>query len=243
MNFRLSIIAASLALTYAGTSMAANERQLFNVAPDAKMTAPVGLTTTLAKQQGLSKDHALKVASVNPGQDGNKIVRTVQTFKGVRVWGSGAVAVVDSKDQLLSTTTGKPMKAAPLLSAAPVSGKAKFDAINAQARVRSTTPKISADAAIAKALGNTTADLVTLEAPTTELIIFPISVSRLTAEGALKNEASWNAVDFETVVTDYKLAYLVKTNVTVGGKLEIWNSIVDANTGDIIKRISGIHDV
>lgn len=243
MSFRFSIIAASVAMTFASTSMAATPPSLFNAAQDTKLTAPAGITATLAKQQGLSKDHALKVINVSPGQDGNKIVRTVETFKGVRVWGSGKAAVINSKNELVSAKASQSaMKGAPPMSGPPASGAARFEAINAQSKVRSTTAKISAETAITAALSNAPANSVTVTAPTTELIIFPISESRLTKEGALKHPATLNAIDFETVVTSHKLAYIVKTSFIANGKPEMWDSIIDANDGSVIKRISGLHN-
>ena len=226
MTFRLTLLSASLALIFSGPTLAANPIKVLP-SQDAQMVAPAGLVAQLNAQHGLPSDYDLQVAKVHPGATGNKVVRLNHTFKGVRIWQSESVVLIDTAGQFLSETVADRRQA--LLA---TSAKKQLSVI----------PALSADEAINKATDQLALRGSNIIDPSAELIIYPVMASVRVAGAANKAESDLNATDMEQVVSEYQLAYLVKTRMTVGGAPQLWDSIINAQDGSLLQRISAKYD-
>lgn len=230
MNFRLTLLAASLALMASGQSMAqygqhgpALVSQTFSASTTQQTSDLISL---LSARYGLSADFSFAVASENPGVSGQRIVRVNPTFKGIPVWQSQSVVVLDEVGNLLSESSSNNLQG--LLSG----GVKQLDTIPALA-----------DFEVINSVVNTLAPngSENIVKPSASLIIFPVIKNSRVASAANKTEAELNALDVESTVVGYKLAYMVETRMIVDGTQQLFDTIVDAQDGSIIQRINKMH--
>ncbi len=228
MNFRLTLLAASLALIASGSTIAADSAvfsQTFSVSTTQQTS---DLIAQLTARHGLSADYSFVVASENPGITGQRIVRVNPTFKGIPLWGAQSVVVLDDQGNFISESLSNRMDAL-------VSGGAKqFDTIPALADFEVI------NSVVATLAPNGGEDLVK---PNASLTIYPVIKSTRVAAAANKAEADLNALDVDDTVVGYKLAWLVETRMVVNGSQQLFDTIVDAQDGSIIQRINKMHSV
>jgi Zn-dependent metalloprotease len=234
MNFRLTLLAASLALIASGQSLAqypqhgpAMMSQTFSVSTTEQSS---DLLSQLSAKHGLTSEFGFVVATEHPGADSAKVVRVNHTFQGVRVWGGESVLTVDAYNRILSESIAERRQG--LLAATSVVLVKQLNMV----------PDLSDQEVIGR-VANTLApnggtDLVK---PRAELIIFPILNTVRVASAVNKPESELNAMDLETIVVGYELAYLVSTRMEVNGNQQLMDTIVSAVDGRTLKSINMMH--
>ena len=234
MTFRLTLLAASLALIASGQSMAqygqhgpALMSQNFSVSTTQQST---DLLSQLAAKHSLTSDFGFVVGTEHPGVAATKVVRVNHTFQGVRVWGGESVLTVDANNNIMSESIAERRQG--LLAATSV----------VMAKQLNMVPDLSDQEVIGR-VTNTLApnggtDLVK---PRAELIVFPTMSTVRVASAVNKAESALNALDLETLVTGYELAYLVSTRMEVNGHQQLFDTIVSAVDGRTLKSINMMH--
>lgn len=232
MKLRLTLLAASVALAAAYPASAASQL----MAGPVSLASPQqnnSLISTLANKHALDADHGYAVAKEHPGVAGTKISRVHHTFKGVRVLNSESVVVTDSNGNLLSESV------ADMRHGLGKSGQG----LRASAKDVDVKPALSdkqvIDIAVKKVAPNGTHMLP----PQAELVIFPIVTEKRVASAVNKAEKDLNAMDLESVVTGYELAYVVKTRMLANGRPALYDNYISATDGRILKQVSAMHNV
>ncbi|USX25475.1 M4 family metallopeptidase [Oxalobacteraceae bacterium OTU3CINTB1] len=82
-----------------------------------------------------------------------------------------------------------------------------------------------------------------LEETTAELVVYPLMARTRARTGEGKPLAQLNALDVDDVVTDYRLAYVVRTRMLIRNDLQFWDHIVSAEDGHLIDRHNARTDV
>ena len=184
--------------------------------------------------QGLDGDHAVALVRQHPGLAGTQVVRVVHTYKGVPVFGSESVLLVDTRGKIVSVSESGPERRQYL-------GKGRSNRLRRVTASFSVTPAISGQAAIAAAMAAAVtpfavnaAALQQVRPPSAELIIYPVMVARRVAAAARKAEADLNALDVQDVLDHYVLGYLVRTRLVDGDRPLYRDTVVDARTGAIV---------
>ena len=200
---------------------------------------------------GLDADHGIKVVAEHPGVHGTHVVRAAHTYKGLRVFGSESVVVLDNAGAIVSEAASerrlhlgrgnanrlRPMTAD--FSVKPsIFSKAAIDAAVA-ATVAAGTPVATAEPATPPA----TPPATHLVPPTAELLIYPVMRIERTPGAADKLESELNAVDVVEVVDHYELAYLVRTRMQQNGRPLYFDTVVSAKDAHIIDRWSMVQSV
>jgi Zn-dependent metalloprotease len=188
------------------------------------------LLTQLAAQRtsrGLDANHGFALAAQHPGMQGTQVIRARHTYKGVRVFGSESVVVVDPGGKILSESASERREDLGK-GGANQRGKATADF-----DVRPTVPeKAVIDTAVASVAPNATH----LEPPTAELIIYPMVKTERVPSAVSKAEAELNALDVQEVVDHYVLAWLVRTRMVEGNKPLYHDTVVNARDGHIVEQ-------
>ena len=179
---------------------------------------------------GLDTDHGFKVMAQHPGVQGTHVVRAAHLYKGLRIFGSESVVVLDARGQIVSESASKRRLYLGRGAANRMQGA------SAGFNVKST---ISRRAAIDAALREMPEGVTNVTAPTAELLIYPMMRDERApgAEGKLESEL--NAVDLVETVERYELAWLVRLRMQVKNSGEqplYYDVIVSARNGDIIDR-------
>jgi Zn-dependent metalloprotease len=201
----------------------------------AKAKASV-LTQLAAGRQakGLDSDHHYRVSAQHPGANGTQILRAAHTYKGLRVFGSDSVVVLDRQARLISESASERRL---------FLGKGSANRLGALTASFSVQPQISSKAAIAAALASLVPGAVHEVAPRAELLIYPvIKMQRKVGEGA-KAEEELNALDVQDVVERYELAYLVRTRMRLGEQPIYHDTIVSARDGAVLDQWSMLQTV
>lgn len=239
MKLRLTLLAASLAI--AVNPAFANSNKLMSgpvalAAPQQK----TNLIAQLSAAQDLPAKHSFSVSTEHPGAAGTKIVRLHHTFNGLRIWQSESVVVLDSASKVVSQS-GLDRRQALLKPANTLTGAG----VGAGAGVAEPNiiPTISAQAAIDAAAQKLAPNGTYIVKPEAELILFPLITKQRKLSALKKSESALNALDLETVVTGYQLAYLVKTRMMAGERPVLMDSIINADDGKVIQEISAMHNV
>ena len=220
----------ALAFHAAAPALAAPLMMSPPVAIDAQ--AATALVSKLAAQrslQGLDADHGYIVTNQHPGVEGTTVARASHTYKGVRVFGSESVVVVNAAGQILNESVSDRRL---FLGLGPAN---KLGAVTANFSVK---PAITPQAAIAVAVKSTAPKGKPLVAPTAELIVYPIVKTERVPAALSKPESELNAFDVEDVVAGYELAYLVRTRMVVGTQPYYHDTVVSARDGRIIHQWS-----
>lgn len=226
MTFRLTLIAASLAL--AATASFAAAPATFGIT--AQESASV--MAHLAYKNNLGQAHGYAMAAQHPGADGVKIHRLNHTYNNVPILGSESIVVTHANGTVLSETHDD--KRAGLV-ANPSLGKT--------APAMSVVPKLSAAEVIARTVQGIAPNGTHHHQPSAQLVIYPQIKSVRVAAAKNKPEAQLNAMDLEEVVTGYDLAYLVQTRMLVNGKLSFTDSLIHANDGRVLKQWDALQAV
>ena len=233
MTINMTQVAAAIcALAVIGASPA--------LAAPAMMSAPVAIDAQAAlalvsklsahrSMQGLDADHGYVVTSQHPGVEGTTVARASHTYKGVRVFGSESVVLVNAAGQVLNESVSDRRL---YLGSGPAN---KLGAVTANFSVR---PAITAQAAIAVAVKSTAPKGKPLVAPAAELIVYPIVKTERVPAALSKPESELNAFDVEEVVAGYELAWLVRTRMVVGNQPFYHDTVVSARDGRIINQWS-----
>jgi Zn-dependent metalloprotease len=201
------------------------------VVPDAARFA--GLTSQLAAQRsarGLDQDHGFALVQQHPGVAGTEVVRTAHTYKGVPVFGSESVLVVDPRGTIVAESASERRQ---------YLGKGKSNKLRRVTGDFNVVPTISGAAAIAAALATVptrTAAAQDVKPPVAELIIYPVMTTRRVAAAAHKPEAQLNALDLQDVVDHYVLGYLVRTRMVDGDRPLYHDTVVDARSAAILDQ-------
>ena len=227
MTLRKTLLAASIAALPFMMSAPAGAADLM-AAPvaqtaqdNANLVAALGAARGKA---GLDSRHGFAIGKQHPGTTGTTISRIDHTFKGVRVFQSESVVVSGPHGSIISESVSERRK-----------GLAKGDI--------DVTPKMSGKAAIAKVLKMVSPNGTPVDPPFAELIVYPVTTEQRIASAVNKPEDQLNAMDLETVVTGYKLAYLVKTRNHNGNKPEYHDTIVSADDGTVLEQWNMVQTV
>jgi Zn-dependent metalloprotease len=237
MNMRKTLMAASLGalpLMLCGQAAAAPLMSA-PVAHTAK--AKAALVSQLAAKraaQGLDANHGFAVASQHPGVQGTQVVRVAHTYKGVRVFGSESVVVVDGAGHIVSESASDRRLNL---------GKGASNKLGAPTSDFSVKPAISSKAAIDAALASIGAGFTHVTPPSAELIIYPIVKTERVPAAVSKDETELNALDLQEVVDNYELAYLVHTRMYQGNKPLYHDTVVSARDGHVIDQWNMLQSV
>ncbi|MTW10226.1 M4 family peptidase [Pseudoduganella eburnea] len=235
MKLRKSLLAAAVAASFAPA--------FAGVLPDSLMAAPGQQMSVEAKANlvarldarraaaGLDQEHGYKVRSQHPGMHGERIVRADHTFNGLRVFGSESVVVTDENGEIVSESASDRRNGLDASRASLAAGKTP-----------STTAAFSADEAIRVAVSRTPGSEHRFK-PEAELLIWPVVKTVRTAAAANKAESALNALDVQDVVDHYELAYLVKTKMVKDGRATARDTVINAQTGAVIKQWDSLQTV
>ncbi|MCS0592496.1 M4 family metallopeptidase [Massilia norwichensis] len=208
--------------------------------PQTMMSAPV-VSTPQARagivaqfearraQRGLNANHGFAVLVQHPGMQGTQVARVAHTWKGVPIFGSESVVVLDPNGRIQSESSSE-------RRAGLGKSTGTASATNGPGQDFSVVPAISSKQAIDKALASIGADARHVAPPSAELIIYPVMRTERTAAARDKQEYELNAVDVEEVVDHYELAYLVHTRMHVGDKPVYHDTVVSARDGSILDQ-------
>jgi Zn-dependent metalloprotease len=167
-------------------------------------------------QHGLDARHGFTVLVQHPGMQGTQVARVAHTWKGVPIFGSESVVVLDPNGRIQSESSSE--RRAGLGKNAGTASAAAGSGAGALPSDFSVVPAISSKQAIDKALASIGTDARHATPPSAELIIYPVMRLDRTAAARDKQEYELNAVDVEEVVDHYELAYLVHTRMHVGDR-------------------------
>jgi Zn-dependent metalloprotease len=244
MNQRsLTLLAASIGAvsSLAGTPLAAAPL------PPTMMSAPVATTpqsradivTQLEARRaarGLDARHGFVVLVQHPGMQGTQVARVAHTFKGVPIFGSESVVVLDAGGRIQSESSSERRAGLGKGTAAAPEGAGPGSDF-------SVTPAISSRQAIDAALGSPGTNARHVAPPSAELIIYPVLRTERTADARDKPEFELNALDVQEVVDRYELAYLVHTRMHVDEKPVYHDTVVSARDGSILAQWSMLQTV
>jgi len=178
---------------------------------------------------GLDQDHDYKVMAQHPGAQGTHVVRAAHLYKGLRIFGSESVVVLDARRQIVSE------------SASPRRlhlGRGASNRLAPATASFSTRSTITRKAAIASALRDMPGSATHVAAPTAELLIYPLMRDERMPDAANKLESELNALDLVEVVERYALAWLVRLRMRSGEQPLYYDVVVSALDGAIIARWS-----
>jgi Zn-dependent metalloprotease len=238
MNIRKTLLAASLGafpLMLCGQAVAAGPMMSAPVAHTAQARA--ALVSQLAAQRaahGLDANHGFAVANQHPGVQGTQVVRVAHTYKGVRVFGSESVVVVDDAGNIVSESASERRQSL---------GKGASSKVNGATADFNVKPAISSKAAIDAAVASIAVGATHATPPSAELVIYPVVRSERVPAAAGKDEADLNALDLQEVVDTYELAYLVHTRMHQGNKPLYHDTVVSAIDGHIIDQWNMLQSV
>jgi Zn-dependent metalloprotease len=229
-----SILLASIgAMTFlAGGALAAAQ------VPKTTMSAPKAATpqtrAALVVQlearrsaRGLDARHGFAVLNQHPGMQGTQVARVAHTYKGVPIFGSESVVVLDAAGRIVSESVAE-RRTGLAKGAAKAPGGPGTDF--------NVTPAISSKQAIDAALASLGSGATHETPPVAQLIIYPVMRTERTIAARDKPEAELNAVDLQEVVDRYELAYLVHTRMHVGDKPVYHDTVVSARDGTILDQ-------
>ena len=176
---------------------------------------------------GLDTDHSYRVVAQHPGVQGTHVMRVAHLYKGVRIFGSESVVVLDARQQIVSE------------SASPRRlelGRGAGSAMTPATTGFDTTPVIKRKAAVSAALKGSPPSTVNVKLPTAELVIYPVMRDERAPSAVAKPDSELNAVDVVETVDRYVLAWHVRVRLRSGEQPIYYDAIVDARTAAIIER-------
>jgi zinc metalloprotease ZmpA len=231
MNLRQTLLAASVGALFLTVSGGATAAPLMSAAVAPSPAATAALVAQLGARgvaRGLGPDHGFAALAQHPGVQGTQVVRVQHTYKGVPVFGSESVVVIDGGGHILSE------------SASTRRDQLGKGGAGSDFYVK---PAISAQAAIDAAVASLGPAATHLAPPSAELIIFPVMRTERVPTAASKPEAELNALDVQDVVDHYELAYLVHTRMVAGDKPLYHDTVVNALDGHVVEQWSMLQTV
>lgn len=237
-----NLLAALVAALFVTSATAA---PMMSAPKAASAQSNAALVVKLAGQRasrGLDNNHGFVVTKQHPGVQGTQVVRAAHTYKGLRVFGSESVVVVDAAGMIQS-------EAASDRRVHLGRGNAnRLGVLTADFGVKPGVPaKAAIDAAVAAASANAGAapggKLTHVAPPKAELLIYPLMKIERVPGAVDKLEAELNALDVVEVVDHYELAYLVRTRMQRGNKPIYHDTVVSAKNARIIDRWSMLQTV
>ena len=179
---------------------------------------------------GLDADHGYKVVAQHPGVQGTHVVRAAHLYKGLRIFGSESVVVLDARRQIVSESASKRRLHL---------GRGTANRMQGATGGFNVKSAISRRAAINAALRDMPEGVVNVTVPTAELLIYPLTRDERApgAEGKLESEL--NAVDLVETVDRYALAWLVRLRLQTqlpDRQPLYYDVVVNARDGEIIDR-------
>lgn len=241
MKLRKSMLAASIAVAipaggYAAAAAGGSHSMMAQPFTETSAQQSALLVAALHAREGnlaLDGDHDYLLDKEHPGPDGTRIARLQHTYKGLRIFGSDSVVVTDAHGTILSASASERRANLGQGAANVLPDTHLFD----------VKPAVAAQAAIDTVIRSTAPRGLHRNAPSAELIIYPL-VTRMRVPGAqTKPEAQLNALDLEDKVTGYELAWLVKTRMADGGKLVFRDAIVSAKDGRTLAQWNALQNV
>jgi len=245
MKLRTRLLATPLGVLIASACAAAQppavQSPMMGAPKLQSMAANAALVAKLAQgrgARGLDNNHGFMVAQQHPGVQGTQVVRAAHTYKGLRVFGSESVVVVDAQGAILSESAS-PRRLH--LGRGPAN---RLGAATSDFKVKpSMPPKAAIDAAVGATLSATGPDATHITPPSAELLIYPVMKTERVASAVGKPEEELNALDVQEAVDHYELAYLVRTRMQRGDHPYYHDTVVSANDGHIIDRWSALQTV
>lgn len=242
MNLRATLLSATLGALFA-SDLAAAPMMSAPKAPSVATNA--ALVSQLAAQRasrGLDNNHGFVVSKQHPGMQGTQVVRAAHTYKGLRVFGSESVLVIDAAGAIQSEAASNRRMHL---------GRGSANRLGPATADFSVKPAIPAKAAIDAAVAASTAGsgaapgpkATHVVPPKAELLIYPVMKIERVPEAADKLEAELNALDVVEVVDHYELAYLVRTRMQRANKPLYYDTVVSARDAHIIDRWSMLQTV
>lgn len=227
MNMRLTLLASALgALTLSLCEASAAPMMSAPQAQSPQATA--ALVAQLAAQlpaRGLDGDHGFAPLNQHPGVQGTQIVRLQHTWRGVPVFGSESVVVLDAAGRVVRESAS---------ARRDHLGKGLANRLGGPAL--DTTPALSARAAIDAVLASLGKGATSLSVPSAQLIIYPVMKTERLPSALNKPEAELNALEVQDVVDRYELAWLVHTRMVAGKKPLYRDTVVSAVDGHVIDQ-------
>lgn len=240
MKLQARLLATPLAVMVASACAAVPAPMMS--APAAESSAAdaalVSKLTQARGARGLDNNHGFALAQQHPGVQGTRVVRAAHTYKGLRVFGSESVVVVDAQGAIVSESASERRLhlgrgAANRLGAATVDFNVKPLA----------PPQAAIDAAVGATLAAVGPEATHITPPSVELLIYPVMRTERSAGAADKPDAELNATDVQDVVDHYELAYLVRTRMQRGDHPYYHDTIVSARDARIIERWNALQTV
>ena len=202
---------------------------------DAK--AQAALIAQLAARRnavGLDADHGYKLQSQHPGTRGTHVMRLAHLYKGLRIFGSESVLVLDAKQQILSESASLRRQQLGRGVARPAAAPGIDPSVK---------PSVSKKKAIASARKDMVQGAVNVVAPRAELLIYPLMQEERAAGAENKPLQELNALDLVESVERYELAWLVQVRMRSGEQPLYFDAVVSALDGRVIARWSMLQTV
>ena len=248
MKLRTRLLATPLGILIASACAAASPtppgtaaRPMMAAPNTPSVAATAALVSKLTQERaarGLDNNHGFTVAQQHPGVQGTLVVRATHTYKGLRVFGSESVVVVDAQGAIVSESAS-PRRLH--LGRGPAN---RLGAATADFKVKpAMPPKAAIDAAVGATLSAAGREATHITPPTAELLIWPVMKTERVPSAAAKPEDELNALDLQEVVGHYELAYLVRTRMRRGDHPYYHDTVVSANDGHILDRWSALQTV
>jgi Zn-dependent metalloprotease len=236
MNMRKTLLAASLGvMTVCGAAAAAAPLMSAAVQPAPAVTrAVLGQLSAQLASHGLDADHGFALLAQHPGAQGTQVVRIQHTYKGVPVFGSESVVVLDGAGRMLSESSSGRRN---------LLGKGSANKLGSATADFDVKPAISSKAAIDVATGSVDQSATYVTPSSADLVIWPVMKTERVAAASDKPEAELNALDVQDVVDHYELAYLVHTRMVEGNTPIYRDTVVSALDGHVIDQWSMLQTV
>jgi Zn-dependent metalloprotease len=230
MNICKTLLAASIGAQFllAGGSAAAAPMMSPPTVQSAQATT--ALLSQLAARGatlGLDSNHGFAVSAQHPGVQGTQVIRAQHTYKGVRVFGSESVVVVDASGRIVSESASERRQNL---------GKGAANRLGAATADFDVRPAIAAQAAINTAVASVAPGATHQVEPTAELVIYPMVKTERVPSSVNKPDTDLNALDVQEVIDRYELAWLVRTRMVAGDTPLYHDTVVSARTGQIIDQ-------
>lgn len=227
MYFRITFLAAALAAIASAPAMSTTLMAAPASSSPQEADSIVAYLAGKRSADGLDTDHGYLMGRMHPGVAGTRVFRINHSFKGVRIWNSESVVVVNDRGAVISEVSANFRQSL---------GKKTGVGFNVQVK-----PKLSANDAISLMSKTLAPNGVDLFPPTAELVIYPVLNSVRNADAINKTEAQLNALDLHQEVIGYELAYLVQTRMTSAGKPVQFDTLVSAMDGHVLKQFSATY--
>jgi Zn-dependent metalloprotease len=187
----------------------------------------LGQLASARNPRGLDQDHHYRVTSQHPGVQGTQVLRAAHTYKGLRVFGSDSVVVLDARLKLLSETA----------SARRLHlGRGSANRLEASTGSFNVKPAVGSRAAIAAALAALVPGASHVTPARAELLIYPVMGEERRPEALGKPEEELNALDLQEVVERYELAWLVRTRMRLGEQPLFHDTVISARDASLIDQ-------